>query len=115
MRDVSLGYNLECLSKAVLDGTDHWGVRTDRIDVHMHPQTWSDTSCGFGGMAGQVSCGAPTVVLIYGCRARVYHDGRLAYDIERYNKTFLEDLADRRLLGAEAYDLRYEQEMDDDQ
>lgn len=77
------------------------------VDVDMFSQTWSDTSLGFGGMAGQAFTQAYTVVV--SCfetgEYAVYHGGQLAYIISRsYSpkgmQAFREDLAARELVGA---------------
>lgn len=57
------------------------------------PQTWSDTSIGFGGIAGQAFTQAYTTVVICDLTsAAVYFGGRKAYVIERVNEFFMGDL-----------------------
>ena len=77
------------------------------VTVDMFVQTWSDTSCGFGGMAGQAFTSAYTVVVFCDMTSEyaVYHAGQFAYIINYRNLTdegfnrFREDLAGRCLAG----------------
>lgn len=77
------------------------------VTVDMFVQTWSNTSCGFGGMAGQAFTSAYTVVVFCDMTNEyaVYHAGQFAYLIkmetqskEGYDR-FREDLAGRCLAG----------------
>jgi hypothetical protein len=74
--------------------------RTD-LSLYVHPQVWGDTSCGFGGGAGQAITSATTVVVLddLNGRAAVYH-GRFAYLVQRVGRAFMEALASHRLPGA---------------
>jgi hypothetical protein len=65
------------------------------------PQTWSDTSCGFGGMAGQAISNAFTVVLEHEEKGDFYIfiNGQFAYKQNRSNKKFVKDLIDRNVAG----------------
>lgn len=77
------------------------------VEVYMFVQGWSDTSLGFGGVAGQAFTTAYTVVVF--CldtgEYAVYHGGRFAYMIVRESRSkegftrFKEDLADYNLAG----------------
>jgi hypothetical protein len=93
-------------------GADVYVSETQRptlhdVTVEMFDQTWSDTSCGFGGMAGQAFTSAYTVVVL--CDATlhyaVYHNQRFAYLIDARNQSesgrlkFLKDLSERNLAG----------------
>lgn len=64
----------------------------DMLQVYSWHQTWSSTSCGFGGVAGQAITTAQTVVIMYeGNGAYVYHHGRFAYKLhldDRRTKDF---------------------------
>jgi hypothetical protein len=65
------------------------------VEVHHFPQTWSDTSTGFGGVAGQAFTQAYTTVVI--CEltsAAVYFGGRRAYVLDPIinQNEFLKDL-----------------------
>lgn len=65
----------------------------------MFEQSWPDTSCGFGGLAGQAFTNAYTIV-VQGAAGEVcvYFAGRLAYRLARPNEQFFQDLARRSLL-----------------
>jgi len=70
--------------------------------VVMFPQSWGDTSCGFGGMGGQAITTAPTVVLtdenagvIF-----VYINFRFAYLVTRPSDYFRECMEKQRFPGA---------------
>lgn len=77
------------------------------VEVDMFVQTWSDTSCGFGGMAGQAFTSAYTVVVFCEMTSdyAVYHAGQFAYRINHNERTdegydrFKEDLAGHCLAG----------------
>lgn len=93
-------------------GQDVFVEETKRPDMYdvtidMFPQTWSDTSLGFGGMAGQAFTSAYTVVVCCPdsqCWA-VYNGGRFAYLIDYKKqsaegfKIFQEDLMNRNMAG----------------
>ena len=77
------------------------------VTVDMFEQTWSDTSCGFGGVAGQAFTSAYTVVVhcLDTGEYAVYHSGSFAYkvDVQSISKEghtkFRQDLANRSLAG----------------
>jgi hypothetical protein len=77
------------------------------VSIDMFEQTWSDTSLGFGGVAGQAFTSAYTVVLFCAETQHyyVYHGGRHAYTVnvllqsEKGRKAFGDDLAGRCLVG----------------
>lgn len=81
--------------------------RMSDVTVDMFVQTWSDTSLGFGGVAGQAFTSAYTVVVFCDMTYEyaVYHGGQFAYTIhhkrvsrEGFEK-FKDDLANRCLAG----------------
>lgn len=64
-------------------------------------QTWPDTSCGFGGIAGQAFTNACTVV-VHDPESEaklVYHRGAFAYRVERPSDKFADLYARRALPG----------------
>lgn len=66
----------------------------------IHKQMWADTSCGFGGMAGQAITNALTIVIEKNEHEFwVFHGGQLAYKIKNPNKFFFQDIASRQLKG----------------
>ena len=68
----------------------------------MFKQAWSDTSCGFGGIAGQAFTDAYTVI-VYSMNenvACVYIAGRHAYTIQQPSPTFFEHVRNRQMHGA---------------
>jgi len=69
--------------------------------VYAFTQTWSDTSCGFGGMAGQAITEALTVVFRYGNFAAVFIAGRFAYWLMINEvENFREDLSNFNMAAA---------------
>jgi hypothetical protein len=66
----------------------------DDITVVMFPQAWGSTTLGFGGIGGQATTTAYTIVLKSQQEAGycVYFGGRFAYRIKKPNKKFFEDL-----------------------
>lgn len=70
------------------------------VEVYSFPQSWSDTTMGFGGVGGQAFTSGQTTVITHGGNACVYVSGRLAYKIDWYNQKFLEDLGNHQMRGA---------------
>lgn len=64
------------------------------FEMHMFPQTWGDTSLGFGGIGGQAMTTAYTTVVIDNTSGwcGVFFNERLAYVIHNPNEKFFEDL-----------------------
>jgi hypothetical protein len=76
---------------------------TEDIPISCWEQTWSDTSCGFGGTAVQVLTIAQTFVIINHRTADyfVYHNGQYAYTVTRGGTAhFRGDYECQHLLGA---------------
>ena len=72
--------------------------RTD-VEVTVFSQSWSDTSLGFGGVAGQAFTNAYTTVIISEHRiAAVYIGSQLAYLCE-VTQEFMEDVRNRNMRG----------------
>ena len=77
------------------------------IEIDMFVQTWSDTSLGFGGMAGQAFTSAYTVVVFCDMTYEyaVYHGGQFAYILHHQRMSedgfekFKDDLANHYLAG----------------
>lgn len=69
------------------------------VEVYSFPQSFSDTTLGFGGVGGQAFTTAQMTVVIYGANACVYVSGKLAYKLKRYTTKFWEDLNQHYLLG----------------
>lgn len=69
--------------------------------VAIFPQTWGDTSCGFGGMAGQAMTTAFTVVFF--CPKSdsflVFIAGQFAYSVKTNNEKFKKDLSQMSVKG----------------
>ena len=92
----------EVLNKCVEDckvafGEDFENNRT--LEIHMHYQMWSSTTCGFGGIGGCAMTLAPTIVIILEKTARVYHNGRFAYE-KKVDAAFRKLIAKKSLPGA---------------
>ena len=69
-------------------------------DVIVFSQTWPDTSCGFGGMAGQSFKSAFTTVVVSSEGYIVFIGGRYAYTVKNPSDKFINDLSCRFLRGA---------------
>lgn len=90
------------------------GILLDECAVHTWPQVWGDTTCGFGGVGGQMITTEQTVVCycITTDSAAVYHAGRLAYFVFRPSDAFWQAFYDRRLAGAAEVSPRYAKKPD---
>lgn len=76
-------------------------IGNDYFQVLSWPQGWSNTSCGFGGIAGQAFTTAQTVIASGEDDAvLVYHRGKFAYEVEKPIEKFWEACGQRRLPGA---------------
>jgi hypothetical protein len=65
------------------------------------PQTWGNTACGFGGIAGQAFTDAQTVIASGSSDSvLVYHAGRFAYEVKQPTEKFWELCGQRSLPGA---------------
>lgn len=71
------------------------------VEVYHFPQTWGDTSLGFGGVGGQSFTTAYTTVVISQRSACVYFDGLLAYRAE-VNTEFMCDLQHHQMAHRDA-------------
>lgn len=69
-------------------------------DIIVFSQTWPDTSCGFGGRAGQSFTSVFTTVLLSSEGYIVFIGGRYAYTVKNPSDKFLNDLQYRYLKGA---------------
>jgi hypothetical protein len=65
------------------------------------PQVWSDTSCGFGGLAGQAMTTAFSVVLEDETEGifYIFINGQYAYSAHHSSECFKEDLRKKNLSG----------------
>ena len=83
---------------------DHLVPNYRDLDIHLWKQSWSDTSCGFGGIGGQAITRAYTLVFIdeylHLGGAVVYHNFRFAGHVQRPNHRFFEDVQRRQIRGA---------------
>lgn len=71
------------------------------VNVYTFPQTWSNTACGHGGVAGQAFTTAYTVVVEcqHSQACAVYFGPRLAYVVNTPNPSFWDDMGHYRLRG----------------
>ena len=69
-------------------------------DIIVFSQSWPDTSCGFGGMAGQSFTSAFTTVIVSSEGYIVFIGGRYAYTVKNPSVNFINDLYCRYLKGA---------------
>lgn len=67
--------------------------------LYMFPQTWDDTSLGFGGIGGQAITTAYTTVIIESNNnyCGVFFNERLAYVIKNPNSMFWEDIQKHKM------------------
>ena len=79
----------------------------DIVVYAMFPQTWGDTSLGFGGIAGQAVTTAYTTILEVDNTMLVFFGGRFAYSVKRPNQSFHEDVA-KRVMRPVRSSYRYE-------
>lgn len=88
-------------NKQVVDNDNPVFVRPHegQIQVYSFPQSFSDTSLGFGGIAGQAFTTAQVTVVICGVNACVYVNSRLAHNIHHYNRKFWDDLLAQYIQG----------------
>jgi hypothetical protein len=69
-------------------------------DIIVFSQTWPDTSCGFGGMAGQSFTNAFTTVIVSSEGYIVFIRGRYAYTVKNPTDKFINDLLCHSIRGA---------------
>ena len=88
----------------ILVRVDEWltnnGLSEMVTDISTFDQSWSDTSCGFGGMAGQsFTCVSTVVIELNDGRFEVFIGGRFAYEVKRPSEKFFDDLYHQYLRG----------------
>lgn len=90
MNCLDINDSVFCVHRACLIDLE---CREHEIQVYSFPQTWSNTSLGFGGIAGQAFTSAQTtVVLTDTLKAAVYFSRRLAYIVKDPSDVFFEHL-----------------------
>jgi len=97
-------------SKTIFDEVDakQYGYKADRVlhtedllEIYMHPQAWSDTTCGFGGVGGQqISCSNTVVIISAVFNIACVYNGRFAYSVKNLSEKFYQDLHSHTLCGA---------------
>ncbi len=88
------------------EGFVYSNVYEDDLEICMWSQGWGDTTCGFGGIGGQMITRSYIITIdhpVYG--VRVYNN-RFAYWLKRPNKEFYEDCNNRglKMLGWSQYE-----------
>lgn len=83
-------------------------IGVHRAEVFSFPQTWPNTSCGHGGLAGQAFTTAQTWVFKLNNQFFVYQGDRFSYCVEDPNDEFFEDLCNHDLCGSSEYTTDYE-------
>jgi len=91
--------SITCIAKSLGD-FEACGENAYQYDIFCWPQTWPNTACGFGGMAGQAITIAYTVVLRRGNKVYVYHNGRLAGEGDMRRNRTKECFANKNFPGA---------------
>ncbi len=74
-------------------------TRISDFELYDFTQVWGDTTCGFGGVGGQVMTAARTYVLVpVSCdeKCLVYFGSRFAYAVP-YSQVFIEDVRGGRV------------------
>ncbi len=69
-------------------------IRISDFELYDFTQVWGDTTCGFGGVGGQMMTVARTYVLVpISCNEKclVYFGGRFAYAVP-YSQIFIDDV-----------------------
>jgi hypothetical protein len=96
----------KCVQDAVIklspqdfgNGQSNTSLDENECEIYVWPQTWSDMSCGFGGMSGQMITTKPTVVVIGPMQdACVYHGGKMAYKVNSVDEKFRKAVDNRNL------------------
>ena len=85
--------------------------------IYSWPQSWPNTTCGFGGIGGQMITTAQCVVVIGPERdACIYHSGRLAHYIECPSELFWDEIryASRKLPGGMGSWAKYHKKKDEE-
>lgn len=98
-------------------GNPSYRLFPDQLKVFMYTSTWGDTSCGFGGMAGQSVVETDTVVIMplpgHGRQVQVFIGPKLAYTIDKPNELFFRELKEYRLRGATDNWLEYKEDYEE--
>ena len=75
-------------------------VLVQECELYMWPQTWSDASCGSGGLSCQAITSAPTLAVVGPIGdVCIYHGPEFAYYLEHPSELFWKDLDNRNLPG----------------
>lgn len=115
MRDtLSITEDLEGIKRCIEDLLQRV-KESDIGDFWSWPQVWGDTSCGFGGIAGQAITSAQTLVFEvmgkdYNPSFYVYHAYRYAYHVTNPSLEFKEDMQANSLAGAGEFSKRWHYE-----
>lgn len=80
------------------EGRDSSYFDPDELVVYTWQQGWGDTSCGFGGIGGQMMTSQTTVVIGNYRDLLVYH-GRFAYSVSQPTDVFWHHVTAQRLDG----------------
>lgn len=95
----------------------NYRVFPNDLHVYMFPQTWGDTSLGFGGMGGQAITTALTTIIgdnqnnVWG----VFYDERLAYIVTDPTPEFWEDVRNWNIASVRNAHTRYVREENDNE
>ncbi len=89
-------YIEHCLNDAIERSNQNSKIQYISSDFNLYtwPQTWSDTSCGWGGVAGQMITSAQTVVIFSTATFDFYvYHGRFAYKVNKPTRKFMEAMS----------------------
>lgn len=79
----------------------------DCVSMISFPQTWSNTACGHGGMAGQAFTTAQTVVVHNEKEAVVYLAWKFAYRVDQPGKSFWQAVSNQKMPSvSDAHEIR---------
>jgi len=126
MRSKTQDKRAETLQTCITDAFAKFAglTRESQLEVTQWDQMFPNTSCGFGGIAGNAFTSgivtvigiAESVVLETPTNAvLVYVNGRFAYVVDSPNTKFREDMANFRLIEKRHYQEQYEEEKENEE
>jgi hypothetical protein len=93
------------------DAMERLSAQRNDVQVEQWEQTWPDTSCGFGGLAGQAFTSAPTVVVQHRDTEEtvVYHANNFAYHVHSPSDKFNEAMMAKQLPGQKDFSEEFDE------
>lgn len=110
MQHKSMSNPVQTLIECVDDALRNWSpLGVDLVETYMWPQTHNSTGLGFPGVSGQAITRAMTVVVYRRGTPeekevlRVYHGGRLAYEVVEPTNRFWDEFHRHALPGQQEF------------